>query len=565
MGLFTRAHACLTRFIPGLTGRVAETGKSRRNTYLSSLIWADVPDPSVIRVDGADGRPLYYMSSTTMHLAPGVPIMKSHDLLHWEIVNYVYEQLADNDQLALRNGENAYGQGSWASSLRYNNGLYYLATFSYTTGKTHIFKTANPEKGPWAEVTLDRVYHDPSLLFDDDGRVYLVYGSGDIGGVELTAEVDAVKEGGLNQVIILGAGCIAGTSFYVPAEGAHIHKINGRYYIFLITWPREGCGPYAMRTQLVYRADRITGPYEGRVILREAGIAQGGLVDTPDGEWYAMLFQDHGAVGRIPYLLPVGWEDGWPVLSTSLSTPLLAPLSTVLATVDPGDAKGRPEAAPVTAGGLQPGIVATDEFDRDELKLMWQWNHNPDNKYWSLRDRPGYLRLVNGRVATGLLDAVNTLTQRTFGPECSARIAMETGGMKAGDVAGLGVLQKKYGFTGVVCTRTQGAGEDKYLVMVDGSCDPPKEKARIPVTQERVYLRIDIDYKNRADKAYFFASLDGEEWQAVGEPLQMAYTIPHFMGYRFALFNYATKEPGGFVDFDYFRIGAPAEGKGFGF
>ena len=516
--------------------------KSRHHTRLAPLIWADVPDPSVIRVDGADGRPVYYMSSTTMHLSPGVPIMRSHDLLHWEIVNYVYDQLADSDQLSLRNGENAYGQGSWASSLRYNNGLYYLVTFSYTTGKTHIFKTANPEKGPWAEVTLDRVYHDPSLLFDNDGRVYLVYGSGDIGVVELTAEVDAVKEGGLNQVIIPGAGRIAGTSFYVPAEGAHIHKVNGRYYIFLITWPREGCGPYAMRTQLVYRADRITGPYEGRVILREAGIAQGGLVDTPDGQWYAMLFQDHGAVGRIPYLLPVVWEDGWPVLLTTSSPPLATMASTPLSTT-----------------------VASDEFDRDELKLVWQWNHNPDNKYWSLRDRPGYLRLVNGRVATGLLDAVNTLTQRTFGPECSARIAMETGGMKAGDVAGLGVLQKKYGFTGVVCTRTQGAGEDKYLVMVDGSCDPPKEKARIPVTQERVYLRIDIDYKNRADKAYFFASLDGEEWQAVGEPLQMAYTIPHFMGYRFALFNYATEEPGGFVDFDYFRIGAPAEGKGFGF
>lgn len=524
------------------------------NPCRSPLIWADIPDPSVIRVDGAHGRPTYYMSSTTMHLAPGVPIMKSRDLVHWEIVNYVYDQLAGNDKLALRNGENAYGQGSWASSLRYTNGCYYLVTFSYTTGKTHIYKTVDPEKGRWTRITLDKVYHDPSLLVDDDGRVYLVYGSGDIGVVELTAEVNAVKEGGVNQVIIPEAGRIAGTSFYVPAEGAHIHKINGKYYIFLITWPRESCGGLrAMRTQLVYRADRITGPYEGRVILREAGIAQGGLVDTPEGDWYAILFQDHGAVGRIPYLLPVSWEDGWPVVSTALATPL----STVMATADPMGTKGLPDLpALVRAGGLQPGIVASDEFDREELKLVWQWNHNPENKYWSLRDRPGYLRLINGRVATGLLDTVNTLTQRTFGPECSATIAMETGKMKEGDLAGLGVLQKKYGFVGVACARAEGAGSSKFIIMVDGGCDPPEERARIPLTQERVYLRVDIDYKNRADKAYFFASLDGEEWQAVGEPLQMSYTIPHFMGYRFALFNYATREPGGFVDFDYFKIEA---------
>lgn len=521
-----------------------------RRQPLIPLLWADVPDPSVIRVDGPDGRPLYYMSSTTMHLAPGIPIMKSRDLVHWEIVNYVYDRLADDDRLALRDGKNAYGQGTWASSLRYNNGLYYLVTFSYTTGKTYIYRTADPEKGRWAWVTLDKVYHDPSLLFDDDGRVYLVYGSGDISVVELSAEVDAVKEGGLHQVIIPAAGRIAGTSFYVPAEGAHIHKVNGKYYIFLIAWPREGCGPYAMRTQLVYRADRINGPYEGRVILREAGIAQGGLVDTPDGEWYAMLFQDHGAVGRIPYLLPVNWKDGWPVLVTA----------------DPGGAENRPEPAGlVGAWGLPSGIVAADEFDQDELKLVWQWNHNPDHRYWSLRARPGYLRLINGRLATGFLDAVNTLTQRTFGPECSARVAVETGGMKPGDLAGLGLLQKNYGFVGVSCTRTPAAGDAKYLVMVDGSCDPPKERARIPITQERVYLRIDIDYKNRADKAYFFASLDGRKWQAVGEPLSMSYTIPHFMGYRFALFNYATEEPGGFVDFDYFRIEPCVQDKGFGF
>src|SRR5690606_34364047 len=84
------------------------------------IIWADVPDPSTIRVGDT-----YYMSSTTMHMNPGVPIMKSKDLVNWEIVNYAYDILADNDVLSLRNGKETYGRGSWASSLRHHNGEFY--------------------------------------------------------------------------------------------------------------------------------------------------------------------------------------------------------------------------------------------------------------------------------------------------------------------------------------------------------------------------------------------------------------------------------------------------------
>lgn len=107
------------------------------------LLWADVPDPAVIRVGDT-----YYMSSTTMHMSPGLPIMKSRDLAHWELVGYAYETLADNDALALRNGKNAYGAGSWASSLRFHQGTYYATTFSSTTGRTHVFATRDIERGP---------------------------------------------------------------------------------------------------------------------------------------------------------------------------------------------------------------------------------------------------------------------------------------------------------------------------------------------------------------------------------------------------------------------------------
>ncbi len=100
----------------------------KRGAVTNPIIWADVPDCAVIRVGDT-----YYMSSTTMHLSPGLPIMKSKDLVNWRIVSYAYDTLGDNDALTLQNGKNAYGAGSWASSLRYHNGTFYVSTFSSTT------------------------------------------------------------------------------------------------------------------------------------------------------------------------------------------------------------------------------------------------------------------------------------------------------------------------------------------------------------------------------------------------------------------------------------------------
>lgn len=506
------------------------------------IIWADVPDPSVIRVGD-----VYYMSSTTMHMNPGVPIMKSKDLVNWEIVNYVYDILDDTDMLALRNGQNAYGQGSWASSLRYHNGTYYVGFASYTTGKTYIYRTNDIENGPWNRSVLNGVYHDLSLLFDDDGRVYMVYGGGDIRLVELTSDATAIKEGGINQVIIPNASAVAGPNIGLPAEGSHIHKINGKYYIFLITWPRGG-----MRTELVFRSDSITGPYEGRVALRDSGIAQGGLVDTPDGSWYALLFGDRGAVGRIPYLVPVTWKDGWPVFGFDGKVPdaLGIPVTNDISGIVRSDEFDQFVGGSVPESRLRkPSVRQNNDSNGSGLDLVWQWNHNPDNDYWSLSDRPGYLRLVNGRLSNSILDASNTLTQRTFGPTCSGQVAMEIANMKDGDTAGLAAFQRQYGFVGV-----RAEGSEKYIVMVNGSQDTPVEVERIPINQDRVYLRVDCDFRDRTDRANFYYSLDGAEWMAIGNTLKMSYTMPHFMGYRFALFNYATKEPGGYVDFDYFRV-----------
>jgi hypothetical protein len=275
------------------------------------IIHADVPDIAIIRVGGT-----YYMSSTTMHMSPGLPIMKSTDLVNWQLVSYAYQTLGDGDALTLSNGRSAYGQGSWASSLRYHDGTFYATTFSSTTGRTHVFTTQDIEHGPWRASSFRPSLHDHSLFFDDDGRVYLVHGAGDIRLTELAPDVSGIKQGGLDQVIIRNASAVAGPNIGLRAEGSQLFKVDGRYYLFNITWPRGG-----MRTALVHRADRITGPWEGRVALQDQGVAQGGLIDTPDGRWFAYLFQDHGAVGRTPWLVPVKWAEGWPVLGVDGKAP----------------------------------------------------------------------------------------------------------------------------------------------------------------------------------------------------------------------------------------------------
>jgi beta-xylosidase len=256
-------------------------------------------------------------------------------------------------------------------------------------------------------------------------------------------------------------------------------------------------------------------------------------VDTPQGDWHAYLFRDYGAVGRVPYLVPVKWEDGWPVLGVNGKVPETLSLP--------------------ASRGLIPGIIASDEFDRrpgdPALPLAWQWNHNPDDNNWSLNKRPGFLQLTTGRVNGDFLSARNTLTQRMFGPECSGTICIDVSNMQDGDFAGLGALQRRYGLVGV-----KTAGAAKWIVMVSAESGSPVEVERVQLTQNVVYLKLECDFRDRADSARSFHSIDGKQWTVIGKPLRMTYTLPHFMGYRFALFNDAMKTAGGFVDFGYFRV-----------
>ena len=487
------------------------------------ILFADVPDISIIRVGDT-----YYMSSTTMHMSPGVPIMKSKDLVNWKLVSYAYDTLANVDELNLNNGKSTYGRGSWASCIRFHNGMYYVSTFAQTTGKTYIYSTRNIEKGPWNVSSFKPSFHDHTLFFDDDGKVYLIFGVGKLRLVELNTDASAVKTGSEEQVIIENASLPAGSDMALNAEGSQLFKVNGKYYLFNIAWPRGG-----MRTVVIHRADKITGPYEGRLALQDLGVAQGGLIDKPNGTWYAYLFRDFGSVGRIPYLVPVKWVDGWPVLGVDGKVPKTLDLP--------------------ASKGLIPGIVASDEFTRKKnepaLPLVWQWNHNPLNNLWSLKTRKGHLRLTTGRIDTSFLLARNTLTQRTIGPVCTGSTSLDVSNMKDGDFAGLCLLQKNYGMVGVRVN-----GNVRSIVMINAGTGKPEEIQLVPVSQNVVYFKAECDFTDKKDIADFYYSLDGKTWTIIGTPLKMTYTLPHFMGYRFGLFNYATKNVGGYVDIDFFHI-----------
>ncbi len=894
-----------------LSPRAVATSDSGNQTFTNPVMYADVPDVDVIRVDDA-----YYMVSTTMHLSPGCPVMKSTDLVNWETVSYTYDILDDGDKFALRNGESDYGNGSWAASIRYYNGKYYVSFASLSTGKTYIFSTTDVENGTWHRSEFNGYLHDVSLLTTQDDGMYVVYGSGtarcrpvyedENGDITLGDEVTLIEYTGLDN----DGNPVNGPVSYI-SEGIHAYEIGDYYYLFMIQWPTGG-----RRQEVCWRASSLDGPWESRKVfdsglefdgqMDNAGVAQGGVVQAADGSWYAMLFQDHSSVGRIPVLVPVTWEDGWPVFGdengqapvemdlpgtytgekdivvsdefyngqphsfaadnssvstaadtapqnaaaveaqptadqeaermelivngsfedgtenwatqqTATLTPVDEDGNTVLLVSDrtntasgpkqlltgkvhagqtiyvsarvrydegpdtrlfhismqnnadgnlwdgidnagsatakrgewttitgsytiPNDAdlsyssifvetNWTPEQDPdtdlidfyvddvsvtveveepdygiIVNGGFENGsepwavqeastleivteeafsgsysakisdrtntasgpkqvltgqliqgqkvqvsakvkyndgpasktfnfciqcgdwrgidvvgsvtaqkgqwatitgtytipndadmsyvgcfietawtaapdptndlfdfyvddvsvVVLPDEKEPVEpgenddngsyLDLAWQWNHNPNNNDWSLTQRNGFLRLTTGTKAKNILEARNTLTQRTYGPTCSGNVALEIAGMKNGDVAGLAAFQQRYGYVGV-----KMENGTKYLVMTktESDSDPngtEVERVALDNGVNRVYLRVDFDYTQRKDQATFFYSLDGAAWTQIGNTLQMAYTMPHFMGYRFGLFNYATQTTGGYVDFDYFHV-----------
>lgn len=548
------------------------------DTYRNPVINADVPDVSVCKV--AD---TYYMVSTTMHLMPGAPIMKSKDMVNWETIGYVFDRIDDGDRYDLIDGHTVYGQGQWASSIRYHMGKFYVwFTANGAPGKGFVFEAENPA-GPWRLVARPPHHHDASLFFDEDGRRYLFSGGGGCTLVELDENFEP-KEGGLRKRVVDVSG--DPEENHALLEGASVIKHNGKYYICMISmkWGEAG----RVRREVCYRADNIEGPYVKKVILETpfesyGGVGQGCLVgdDQSDQGWWALIFQDRGGVGRVPCAMPVTWVDGWPmageytgqinqaIKESTGDNPTGNPRLDKRAYRTPSDLSKRHPAVD--------GIIGSDDFDlqpidpdagyhaRNGLKLYWQWNHNPIDQAWSLTERPGYMRLNTARVVDNLQVAPNTLTQRMPGPECTGEVKIDLAGMKDGDICGLAAYN---GDSGVLRVVKKGGKYFLQLAEEKAVFKQPRDIERVDVNvieqvqlkfknknDKSVCLRVSGDFNPGRDMASFAYSLDGETWTPIGHELPMRFDYTrHFMGTKFAIFNYATKQLGGHVDVDYFHF-----------
>ena len=525
------------------------TADNGNGTYTNPLFYDEFSDPDILRV-GDD----YYLAGTTMHTVPGLVILHSKDLVNWENISYCFDRFDfDDDAFSLRNHKEIYGQGVWAPAIRYANGQFYV--FTNINGKGLQCYTSKDIHGPWKHHNMQGRIYDLSVLFDDDGKIYAIHGYGEVKCTELKSDMSGPIEE--TERTIIPEGNAVG-------EGHHMYKIGGMYYLISTDYRPNG------RT-LCSRSKSIWGPYETITITADetfgyhaasltqvpqgeqyrighdgtkfgipevdkdatacTNIHQGGIVEDQSGQWWALLMMDFHSIGRTVTLAPITWKDGWPMLGL----------------------EGNLGRAPRT--WLKPNINASvqphapyersETFNGKTLGRVWQWNHNPDDRKWRLKN--GRLRLQS-MPAEQLMWARNTLTQRVIGPVSVATVELYTKGMKDGDVAGLGNINVPCSWIGIV--------KDDQQTILRCFEQATNDTIDTSVTTDKLWLRIVGNYDH--DSAHYEYSLDGEHYQQIGREMPLSYQLISFQGSRHALFafNYKGKN-GGYAEFDNFSVEEP--------
>ena len=509
-------------------------------TYSNPLFYDEFSDPDVIRV-GDD----FYLTGTTMHSMPGLPVLHSRDLVNWTLLGYALDRLDLGPEYRLENGGQIYGRGIWAPSFRWHDGTFYI--FSNVNGRTTQMFRARDPRGPWTRTAMKRSFHDLSVLFDDDGKVWVVWGYRDLHLAQLDSSLTDVVPG--SERVLFQPDALMG-------EGSHFYKINGRYYILSAWYERRmrmACaradrpeGPYEVNPEI--SADEDFGLHQGfslssakppfRLVVdnpRRVSLSmhQGGIVDTPEGVWWGLSMMDANSIGRLTALSPVTWKDGWPYFGL------------------PGNLERTPRiwVKPRTGSVSAPTAPyqRNDDFSGPALANVWQWSHVPVDSAWSLTERPGFLRL-HALPAKNLWWARNTLTQRAIGPQSSPTALLETAGLQLGDVAGLALFNFPYAWIGVR-KDSSGLRLEQYDQMDDRT-------ERLPLPAGRVWLRAECDFLRNL--ASFYYSTDGSRFERVGRAFVMVFQLTTFQGVRYALFSYHDGSTrGGYADFDAFTVREP--------
>ena len=523
------------------------TADNGNGTFTNPLFYDEFTDPDLIRV-GTD----FYMVASSMHAMPGLPLLHSKDLVNWNFVTYVFETLDLGPDFHLEGKKGVYGNGIWAPCIRYYNGKFYIFVNINGYG-LQVFIADRPE-GPWTHKNMGGTIYDLGVLFDDDGRIYAVHGYDEVHLIEIKPDFSGYVEG--SDRVIIPKGSAMG-------EGHHFYKINGKYYIISADYAPVG------RMQCA-RADRPEGPYETTVISHRETMGngqgwwtqgygfwsdipdegdkftfqppsdnyfsavplhQGGIVDLPNGEWWGFSMMDMRSVGRLTYLSPVTWKNGWPYFGV----------------------EGNLGRSPRTWFNPDTGVETEphapyqrdDDFSSDKLNPVWQWNHIPVDSKWKVTK--GTLRL-HTLPARSLMFAKNTLTQRAMGPESTVTVELDASALKKGDVAGLALFNTPYYWIGAVRT-AEGLMLRFYDMVKNVRTDEP-------LASDKVWLRACGDFRN--DIASMAYSTNGNDFKTIGKGLRLGYQMHTFQGVRYALFAYNTNgKKGGYAKFDNFTVDEP--------
>ena len=530
------------------------TADNGNGTFTNPLFYDEFSDPDVLRV-GDD----YYLAGTTMHAVPGLVILHSRDLVNWENVSYCFDRFDfGDDAFSLRDHKEIYGQGIWAPCIRYANGQFYV--FSNVNGKGLQCYTSKDIRGPWEHHNMKGNIYDLGVLFDDDGKVYAIHGYGTVKCTELKPDMSGPIEETERVIIPEGNGV---------GEGHHMYKINGMYYLISTDYRPNG------RT-LCSRSKSIWGPYETRVITADetygyhaasltqvprgtkyrigedgtqfglgqvdkdatacTNAHQGGIVSTPDGQWWALFMQDFHSIGRTVCLMPMTWVDGWPMvgLENNLGR---APRTWFKPSTGAATAEEKPHGP----------YLRSDNFDGKAPGRIWQWNHNPDDKLWSLSK--GRLRL-QAQPAEQLMWARNSLTQRVIGPQSIVTVELSPKGMKDGDVAGLGNINVPCSWIGLV-----KRGNALTLCCFEQLTNDTVSVS-VGLPDGKIWLRMNGDFDH--DQAQYAYSTDGQNFQTLGRMMPLSYQLITFQGSRHALFAFNTQgKRGGYAEFDNFTVEEP--------
>jgi beta-xylosidase len=461
--------------------------------------------------------------ASNMQYSPGAPILQSWDLVNWELIAHAVPFLDFGPDYNMTDGQTAYNGGTWASSMRYrksNSLWYWIGCVDFK--ETYIY-TAPEVTGPWElSGTVDKCYYDCGLLIDTDDTMYVVYGNTNVSIAQLSSD-------GLSQVKTQPV--FNAPPPFSSVEGNRLYKKDGFYYVL---------DDYDSGATLIWRSKDIWSGWTHQVLennitapIPGGGVdCQGSLIETASGDWYFMSFTWAYPAGRMPILAPITWSsDGWPILTT----------------VDGGWGASYDYPLPEH---LTPSWFGTDTFQGSKLKPAWEWKHNPDSTKYKVSNG---LTLWTATLTNNLFIARNTLTHREQGPFPTATIELDLQNMEDGDHGGLAAFRDETSWIGAVRD-----GRSYYLKMVSGmtlnetnfqqTSSLGNVTDSLKISETKIWLRGSLDARAVGDKqGYFSYSFDGTHYHPFGGNFTMRSEWNFFMGERWGIFNYATKQLGGSI------------------